>query len=245
MLQSLALAALVTIAPAAAAQDAVSAAQVATLKAALEKPDRGLTIESVEVSEAPGLFAVQFANGPVVYATGDGKHFVVGDLHRVEGGQFVNLTERRRDVERLARMDAVKTEEMIVFSPEGETRTHISVFTDVTCFYCQKLHLEVPELNKRGVEVRYLAYPRAGLKSDGYNKLATAWCADDPQTTLTKLKAKESVKEKICEPNPIAGQFELGQAVGVSGTPAIVTEDGKLIPGYRPAADLVGVLGLD
>ena len=110
---------------------------------------------------------------------------------------YVNLAEKRRDGERMEKLDAMSEEDMIVFSPEGEPRAYISVFTDVTCFYCQKLHQEVPELNKRGVEVRYLAYPRAGVDSDGYRQLASAWCADNPQDTLTKLKAKEAVPDNV------------------------------------------------
>jgi thiol:disulfide interchange protein DsbC len=134
---------------------------------------------------------------------------------------------------------------MIIFSPQGEPRAHITVFTDVSCFYCQKLHKEVPELNKRGVEVRYLAYPRSGLDSPGYRQLVTAWCATDRQDTLTRLKGKESVPENVCADNPVAAQYELGQQLGVRGTPAMVTEDGTLIPGYQSADDLMVTLGLD
>jgi thiol:disulfide interchange protein DsbC len=134
---------------------------------------------------------------------------------------------------------------MIVFSPEGEPRAHITVFTDVTCFYCQKLHKEVPELNKKGVEVRYLAYPRAGVGSAGFKQLASAWCADNPQETLTLLKSKKSVPENVCADNPIAAQYQLGQELGVRGTPAIVTEDGQMIPGYQSADELMVTLGLN
>ena len=119
------------------------------------------------------------------------------------------------------------------------------MFTDVTCFYCQKLHKEVPALNKRGVEVRYLAYPRAGVGSAGFNQLASAWCADNPQETLTQLKNKQSVPEKVCADNPIAAQYQLGQELGVRGTPAIVTQDGQMIPGYQSADDLMVTLGLN
>ena len=103
----------------------------------------------------------------------------------------------------------------------------------------------MPELNKRGVEVRYLAYPRAGLASDGYRQLASAWCSDNPQETLTRLKNKQSVPDNVCTSNPIASQYELGQEVGVRGTPAIVMESGKMLPGYQTAEELIATLGLD
>ena len=137
-------------------------------------------------------------------------------------------------------------DEQIVFPAEGgEAVAHITVFTDVSCFYCQKLHKEVPELNRRGVEVRYLAYPRQGIGSPGFRQLASAWCADNRQDTLTRLKNRENLDENVCPGNPIASQFALGQALGVRGTPAIILPDGEMIPGYRKADDLVSSLGLD
>ena len=203
-------------------------------------------IESVRPSPAPGIVEVQVINGPLLYATEDGGYFFLnGDLHQVSVSGAVNLTEERRSLARKEQLAAVSLEDMVIFSPKGETRDYVSVFTDVTCFYCQKLHREVDQLNAKGVEVRYLAFPRGGLNSDGAKKLATAWCADDQQTTLTELKAGMDLPVNDCVDSPIAAQYQLGQEMGVSGTPAIITSSGMMIPGYRPAADLIVVLGLD
>ena len=218
----------------------------ARVKKALDNPAMGLTVATVSTSELPGMLEVQFDNdGPLVYATEDGGHFIIGDLFRVEGGMYVNLSEKRRDAERLAQLAALDEDDMIIFSPEGEARAHVTVFTDVTCFYCQKLHREVPELNRRGVEVRYLAFPRGGVDSQGYRHLVTAWCADNPQDTLTRLKNKESVPEQLCKDNPVAAQYQLGQEMGVRGTPAMVTSTGQMIPGYQSADQLMVTLGLE
>ena len=203
-------------------------------------------IESVRPSPAPGIVEVQVTNGPLLYATEDGGYFFLnGDLHQVSAAGAVNLTEERRSLARKEQLAAVSLEDMVVFSPKGETRDYVSVFTDVTCFYCQKLHMEVDQLNAKGVEVRYLAFPRGGINSDGAKKLATAWCADDQQTTLTELKAGMDLPVNDCADSPIAAQYQLGQEMGVSGTPAIITSSGMMIPGYRPAADLIVALGLD
>ena len=245
VLQSVLLAVLVVTAPLAMAGAPVDKAQLEKLRAVLEVPSMGLTVGSVKTSEIPGLYEVQFTNGPLVYSTAQGDYFILGDLFSVGPEGYVNLAEKRRDGERVAKLDAVAEDDMIVFSPEGEPRAYITVFTDVTCFYCQKLHKEVPELNKRGVEVRYLAYPRAGVGSAGFNQLASAWCADNPQDTLTKLKNKQSVPEKVCPENPIAAQYQLGQELGVRGTPAIITQSGQMIPGYQSADELVVTLGLN
>jgi len=239
------LSALVLLTPLAVAGEPVEKAVLDKLSAKLQVPAMGLTVESVSTSELPGLYEVQFANGgPLVYATESGDYFLLGDLFAVGDEGYVNLAEKRRDGERKAKLDAISEDDMIVYSPEGEPRAYISVFTDVTCFYCQKLHREVPELNKRGVEVRYLAYPRAGVDSDGYRQLAGAWCADNPQDTLTKLKAKESITALPCDDNPVAAQYQLGQELGVRGTPAIVTQSGQMIPGYQSADELMVTLGL-
>ena len=205
-----------------------------------------IAIESIKPSPAPGISEVQIENGPMLYATDDGAYFFLnGDLHRADGADAINLTEERRSVGRREQMAMVSVDDMVVFSPEGETLDYVSVFTDVTCFYCQKLHREVDQLNAKGIEVRYLAFPRGGIDSDGAKKLATAWCAEDQQTTLTELKAGVELPQNECADNPIAAQYQLGKDLGVSGTPAIVTSTGLMIPGYRPASDLAALLGLE
>ena len=215
------------------------------LRKTLTNPEMGLVVEAVSASEIPGMVAVQFERGPLVYATPDGKYFLTGDVYSTDGAVFVNVTEQRRDALRKERIASVAKEDMIIFSPEGETKAYVNVFTDITCGYCRKLHQEVPEYNRRGIEVRYLAYPRAGLGTPGYSQLVTAWCSDKPQDTLTKLKMGQNVATQSCADNPVSAQFALGQELGVRGTPAIVTQDGTLIPGYRTPDQLSGDLGLN
>lgn len=215
------------------------------LKTTLETATRTMKVDSIEKSEIAGVYAVQFANGPLIYSTAKGDHFIAGDMFRIESDGFVNLAEQRRDGVRKAKIGQVAAQDMIVFSPASTPRASITVFTDVTCFYCQKLHKEVPELNRRGVEVRYLGYPRAGLASDGYRQLASAWCNADPQDALTRLKNKLKVTENVCSDNPIASQFQLGQEVGVNGTPAIIMESGQMLPGYQTADELIAKMGLN
>jgi thiol:disulfide interchange protein DsbC len=245
VLRSTLIALAVVFAPLAMAGEPLDKAQLEKLRAALEVPGVGLQLVSAQKSEIPGLVEVQFKDGPLVYSTLNGDFFIVGDLYSVGPQGYINLAEQRRDGERVEQLAQVAREDMIIFSPEGETKAYIDVFTDVTCFYCQKLHKEVPELNKNGIEVRYLAYPRAGLTSPGFKQLASAWCADNPQEALTKLKNKQSVPENVCKDNPIAAQFQLGQELGVRGTPAIITQTGQMIPGYQSAGELMTTLGLN
>jgi len=245
ILKSGLVATLLVVAPLGLAGEPLTEAQLNTLRTNLEKPDVGLKVVSAEMSGIPGLVEVQLSDGPVIYSTLAGDYFIVGDLYSVGPEGYVNLAEKRRDAQRVERLAQLKREDMIIFSPEKEPRSFITVFFDDTCFYCQKLHKEVPALNKNGVEVRYLAYPRAGLNSDAFRSLATAWCADDPREALTKLINKEKVPVNVCKGNPVAAQYQLGQELGVRGTPAIVTATGQMIPGYQSADELLVTLGLN
>jgi len=205
------------------------------------RPD--IPIEAVTPSPLPGIYALELAGGTVFYGTGDGRYLFAGDLYELGDTDLINLADISRASKRRELMAAVDLDDMVIFPAATERKAYINVFTDVDCGFCQKLHKEVPELNAMGIEVRYLAYPRAGIGSPSYAKIVSAWCSDDPNTAITRLKAGENIPQATCE-NPVAEQFELGQAVGVTGTPAILLEDGRLLPGYQPAADLAASIGL-
>ena len=205
-----------------------------------------IAIDAIKASPANGLLEVKIADGPIIYATEDGAFFFLqGDLHGTKDGEVVNLTEAGRVGARQALVGEVSLEDMIIFAPEDGAKDYITVFTDVSCGYCQKLHREVAQLNDYGIEVRYLAWPSTGIPSEGAKQLETAWCSEDPQGTLTRLKSGVSVPNISCNSERIAAQFELGSKLGVRGTPAIVTSEGQLIPGYQPAANIAKILGLN
>jgi thiol:disulfide interchange protein DsbC len=217
----------------------------AVIKRSLESSRPDIKVSSVAPSPIAGVYEVQVENGPIVYASPDGKYFVAGDLFQVKAQGFANLAEEKRNVERAKAMASVKLDDMIVFKPKGPTKAFVSVFTDVDCGYCQKLHQEVPALNAMGIEVRYLAFPRAGVGSPTYEKLVTAWCAKDRQATLTRYKNREAVPTKTCANNPVAAEYALGESIGINGTPALITAKGELLPGYMPAAELAKRLNVN
>ena len=205
------------------------------------RPD--IPIERVAPSPLPGIYLLELAGGTVFYGTADGRYLFAGDLYELQEDDLVNLAERDRMQKRHELMAAVNRKDMVIFPAKGTAKAAIAVFTDVDCGYCRKLHQEVPRLNELGVEVRYLAYPRAGVGSASYQKIVSAWCATDPNAAITALKAGAEIPSATCK-NPVADQFELGHQVGVTGTPAIVLEDGSLLPGYMPADELASRLGI-
>ncbi len=223
---------------AAPSKPAPSDAVVAKLKAL--RPD--LPIESVTASPIPGLLSIELTGGSTLYATTDARYLIAGDLYEMRD-DLVNLAEQARDEKRKALIAGVALDDMAVFPAQGHRKAVITVFTDVDCGYCRKLHLEVPKMNKMGVEVRYLAYPRSGIGTPSYDKLVTAWCSSNRQDAITRMKRGEELPPKTCE-NPVAREYELGHLAGLTGTPAIVLEDGRMLPGYLTAAQLGEVLGI-
>lgn len=218
-------------------------AEAAKLVAALNEAIPTLPIVGVDRTPVAGLYLVELEGGQTLYGTAEGDYFISGDMYHLGGGAVVNLAEERRAVKRRDLMNELSLDDMVVFSPTGQTRTYVSVFTDVDCGYCRKLHQEMADYNALGIEVRYLAYPRAGLESPTANKIVSAWCADNRNEALTALKAGLTIPNRQCA-NPVAKQYALGREIGVTGTPAIVTADGRMLPGYMPAAQLAEALGL-
>jgi thiol:disulfide interchange protein DsbC len=200
----------------------------------LIQPD--LPIEQIAESPMPGVYQVQLKGGRQLYASADGQFVMQGYLFQFKDGQAINLTEAEEGRAVAAQIASIPLKDMVVFGPKT-AKAHITVFTDTDCAYCQKLHSEVPELNRLGVEVRYLAFPRQGLNSKGAKDLASVWCAKDRQAAMNQAKARQPVEALSCA-NPVAEQFHLGQTLGVNGTPAIILQNGKMIPGYQPAPEL-------
>lgn len=195
-------------------------------------------------SPIPDIYEVQIKNGPVLFVHKAGEYFFQGALLKAQPSGIIDTTEARKDELRREIFAKRSTDDMIIFSPKGELKAIMNVFTDVDCGYCRKFHQEVSDLNAMGIEVRYLAYPRAGIPSSSYNKIAKAWCAKDQQVALTKVKNGKKIDTKVCDDNPVAEHFALGASMGVTGTPAIVLMDGTLIPGYQPAENFAELLGV-
>ena len=205
------------------------------------RPD--IPIEGVAPAPIEGMYALELAGGTVFYGTADGRYLFAGDLYELGDRDLVNLAEARRAEKRRDLLATISLDDMVIFPANGKTKGVVNVFTDVDCGYCRKLHQEVPKLNELGIEVRYLAFPRAGVGSRSYQKIVSAWCADDPNKAITQLKAGQEIPDRSCE-NPVAKQYDLGRTLGVTGTPAILLSDGRLLPGYIPAEQLAETVGI-
>jgi thiol:disulfide interchange protein DsbC len=211
------------------------AAKSSDPRAVIAKKFPGVKLEDIRPSPIGGVYEV-LIGGDTGYVSADGRYLIAGDMFDVDSR--TNLTEATRTATRTKLLAKLDEREMIVFSPEVVKHT-VTVFTDVDCGYCRKLHSQIDELNALGVQVRYMAYPRSGPGSDDWRKMEAVWCSKDRKSAITQAKAGQDVKAENCGATPVAKHFALGGDMGVQGTPAIFTRTGDYIGGYLPPAQLV------
>lgn len=195
----------------------------------------GAKPDDVAYSPVPGLYEVTMG-GLIAYVSGDGKYLLSGNVYDLD--TQANLTAARRSTARAKALAAAREDQMIIFGPAKPKMT-VTVFTDIDCSFCRKFHNQMAELNKAGVRVRYLAYPRTGPGTESWRKAETVWCSSDRRDSLTKAKRGEDVKAKNCGDAAIQSQWEMGDDLGVEGTPAVFTEAGDYIGGYLTVPQLV------
>ncbi|GAA5218374.1 bifunctional protein-disulfide isomerase/oxidoreductase DsbC [Corallincola platygyrae] len=198
-----------------------------------------INAEVISITPSPiqGYFQALTDMG-VFYISADGSYLIQGKLY--------DITERPRDLtekamagERLKRLQEVE-DSMLVYKAKDEKFT-VTIFTDIDCGYCRKLHSQMKEYNDLGITVRYLAYPRSGPNSPSGDTIASVWCADDPLQAMTDAKAGRSLKKSSCK-DPIEQHYKMGGVFGVRGTPAIIRPNGEMLGGYLPPKQLLMTL---
>ena len=203
------------------------------IRAAIVKLVPGTKVESVRATPVAGVMEVTTSDD-LIYMTADGKYLLTGNLIDVASKR--DLTEASRAVARRTLLRDVRADQMVVFAAARPKYT-VTVFTDVDCGYCRKLHSQIADYNRLGITVDYLFYPRDGLGSEAYDKAVAVWCASNRQQALTDAKKGLPMKKVNCN-NPVTMDYKLGQKFGVQGTPAIYAADGTQIGGYLSPADM-------
>lgn len=206
---------------------------------------QSMPVKQVNATPMDGIYHVRLESGESFYSNADGSHFLVGDLYQNGDNGLVNLTEQSRNQERAAALAAVPDSERVIFQGMGSPKATVVVFTDPSCPYCVRLHETIPELNEEGIAVHYMAFPRAGMGSAAATSLEQVWCSENPSEAMNQVKQGQTPSSSARCENPVSGQYDLGVALGVQGTPAIVLPDGQLVPGFVPPERLVAMLGLE
>ncbi len=204
---------------------------------AIRKLNAQVRIDRVGAAPMPGFREVIVA-GQTLYVSDDGRYLMQGNLYdnttRTDLSQ-ASLGSLRREL-----LKTVPASDRIIFAPPDPKYT-LSVFTDIECGYCQKLHSDIAEYNKRGIAIEYLAFPRMGLGSPDHKKMIAVWCSTDRKKALTDAKAGRNIGMKDCT-NPVTMQYDLGQRIGLTGTPMLINSDGAQLPGYMPPAEMRAAL---
>lgn len=202
----------------------------ARVREVLRGLDPRIQVDHVGPAPLPGFREV-IAGGQVVYVSDDGKYLLQGSL--LDVAKRKDLSEAAMARLRGEVLKGIPMADRIVYSPAGTPKHRVVVLTDIECGYCRKFHTEIGEHLKRGIQVEYLAFPRAGLGSADYRKMVSVWCADDRRKALTDAKSDRAVPSKTCK-TPVDMQYRAGQRMGLTGTPMILTEDGRMLGGYLP-----------
>lgn len=197
----------------------------------------GVEVISLKASPINGVLEAITDKG-VLYISEDGSKLIHGNIYDLND-RMNNLTEAALAGPRLEMLKPIE-KDMLVYKAKNEKHV-VTVFTDVDCGYCRKLHAQMEDYNKLGITIRYLAYPRRGIPSQNADEMQAVWCAKDPLKAMTEAKAGGNIKAADCDID-IAKQYQLGMAFGINGTPAMILEDGTMIPGYQPPESLIKTL---
>ena len=201
----------------------------------------GTQIEVIEKSDFPDIYKVYYGDVQPLYVSKDGKYFLYGDMFEIASSEIINLTAADITKRRIQLMQNIEKDELISFISKNESYS-VTVFTDVDCGYCRKLHDEIEDYNKMGISIHYAAFPRSGIGTESFTKMVGAWCSEDPKNSITGLKNGKNLRLNFCDSQPVAKHYAIGQKLGINGTPAIISEDGELYPGYFSPKDLLDKL---
>jgi thiol:disulfide interchange protein DsbC len=195
----------------------------------------GAKAEDLHPSPIAGMYELMRGTD-AAYVSSDGKYAIAGDLYDLTSND--DLTESRRRDTRLKLLGSVPESQMVIFGPKDARHT-VTVFTDVDCAYCRKLHSQIAEYNRLGIRVRYVFYPRSGPNTESWTKAEQVWCSTDRNAALTRAKRGEALSAKAsCGETPVAREYELGRQFDLRGTPAIIMANGDMLPGYVSPAEL-------
>jgi len=193
-----------------------------------------ITKEDVSKTPIAGLYQV-FVGGRLLYVSEDARYLIRGDMIDLTAKK--NLSDELLKAKRLAVLQTIDETSMIVFPAKNMQHT-LTVFSDIDCGYCRKMHAELSSYTDAGISVRYLFFPRSGPNTESYYKAVSVWCAADRNKALTDAKLNNKIDNKSCD-NPVDAHMNLARLLGVTGTPSMITEDGSMIPGFLPVDQLV------
>ncbi len=202
-----------------------------------------------------GIYELYFAK-QVFYVDGSGRYiFRNGRLVSFQGTNLTSIAQSnaakiqaRRNLKLLAQ---IADSDMLVYPASLELGSGLSsvsepiselssitIFTDVDCPFCRRIHSELQTYTKAGITVKYLFFPRAGQSSTAYTTFVSVWCSKFPKDALDKVEAGQHIETQNCN-HPVKEHLQLAEAFGLIGTPAIFLQDGTMLIGYKHPEELI------
>ena len=203
-----------------------------------------LEILAIRPTPIATIYEVELNTGELLYSDASGQYLFGGDMYRTTPDGLLNLSTATRQEANQRKVAAIPDAEAIIYQPEGEVKATVTVFTDVDCTFCRRLHGDREALLDYGIRIRYLAYPRGGENAESYEKMISVWCSEDRHRSMNQAKNGQNLPGRDCE-TPVLAHYALGNELGIQGTPALVFPDGRLIPGYVEPPRLAAMLGIE
>ena len=194
------------------------------------------TVDIKDIKKIDDNFHEIIINNQIYYATNDGKYLIIGNVIDLETKE--SITENTKMKQRLSVIDSINKENLIIYKPD-KTEYVLTVFTDTSCPYCQKLHDEIPKLLENNIEVRYVLFSRNGDQVEAYKQLVFAYCSDNKLESIERLFSGDILDDEDSCVNPLNKNYEYAGLLSVEGTPTIFLEDGRIIPGYQNSTNII------
>lgn len=208
---------------------------IKTLQTHFKTANIDAKVSDVKATEVPNLYWVSLEDKSSVYVTSDGKYLIQGDVIRLGDKTLSNISDQLQASENKKLFSELKLEDLLVYPAQGKTKHVVYIFTDSSCPYCHKLHAQIPEMNAKGIEVRYIAWPRG---DQFVPTMESIWCSKDRQAAFDQAIANVALPPATCK-NPVQDQYQLGLKIGVNGTPAVYSSNGEHIGAYMTADELL------
>ena len=153
---------------------------------------------------------------------------VIAMTGAAEGGS-TSKSEKAEAVKHMAEHD------LIVYKPEAEVWQTVTIWTNVDCPHCRRVHGKLEEMGRIGIRVRYAAWPWNNNEA----KMRSVWCAPDRHMAMEKAKKGRSITFRECD-DTMAQQQEVGRSIGIRAVPQLVTESGESRRGYKKINQWLG-----
>ena len=208
---------------------------ISTLEGHFKKAGINAKITGIKSTEVPNMSWVSLEGMAPVYVTNDGKYLIQGDVIRLGDKELHNVSETLQSDVNKKIFANLKAEDLLIYPAKSKTKHVIYVFTDVSCPYCHKFHEQMDEMNSKGIEVRYIAWPRGEQHMPAMEAI---WCNSDRRAAFDQAIAGGSITPTTCK-NPVKDQYQMGLNIGVNGTPGVYSSEGLYLGGYMSTSELL------